>query len=166
MSRRHRAEKRQFSPIPSSVICTFEVHELLMLDGKKSAAERSFMVLLASLKPYPEALQMFHEALENIAHRLKFVHAGLVVQRTRFLSKCVTERASGTCYSLADRLHARNRTKHDDRASFGELMDAAINRGRCIKKREDTHRMAEANRVLPLSLVIFNRCSPPRHSKR
>jgi small subunit ribosomal protein S7 len=150
MSRRHRAEKREINPDPK-----FGDRDLtkfmnyLMLDGKKSVAERivygALEIVEGKLKREP--IKVFHEALENIAPEVEV--------RSR--------RVGGATYQVpvdvrADRKKAlairwltaaaRSRNENTMRERLaGELLDASSNRGTAVKKREDTHRMAEANRA-------------------
>lgn len=150
MSRRHRAEKREILPDPK-----FGDRDLtkfmnyLMLDGKKSVAERivygALDIVEGKLKREP--VRVFHEALENVAPEVEV--------RSR--------RVGGATYQVpvevrADRKKAlairwltaaaRGRNENTMRERLAaELMDASANRGTSVKKREDTHRMAEANRA-------------------
>ena len=80
-------------------------------------------------------------------HIWKFVHAGLVEPLIRCLVEVRAERAQALAIRwLIDSSRKRGEATMMDRLS-GELMDAANNRGNAVKKREDTHKMAEANRA-------------------
>jgi small subunit ribosomal protein S7 len=150
MSRRHRAEKRDIIPDPKfgdAVLSKFM--NSVMKDGKKSAAERIVYGALDQIegKAKQNPVELFHQALENVMPALEV--------RSR--------RVGGATYQVpievrADRrqalairwiiLAARSRGENTmvERLS-GELLDAANNRGSAVKKREDTHRMADANRA-------------------
>ena len=150
MSRRHRAEKRTINPDPKfGDLVLSKFMNNLMIDGKKSVAERIVYGALETVegKTKQDPLAIFHEALENIAPSVEV--------RSR--------RVGGATYQVpvevrADRKQAlairwlisaarkRNEDTMVGRLS-GELLDASSNRGAAVKKREDTHRMAEANRA-------------------
>ena len=97
-------------------------------------------------KARTEPCQCSTTRLKTLRHRLKFVHAGSVVQPIRFLSRFV-QSAVRPCYSLVDSLRTQAQRNTMVERLSGELMDAANNRGSAVKKREDTHKMAEANRA-------------------
>ncbi|RMB04547.1 30S ribosomal protein S7 [Eilatimonas milleporae] len=150
MSRRHRAEKREVLPDPKfgDIVLTKFMNSL-MLDGKKSVAERivygAFDRIQGRAKSDP--LVMFHEALDNVKPAIE-VRSRRVGGATY---QVPVEVRSARAQALAIRwlisaARKRNETTMVDRLS-GELMDAANNRGAAVKKREDTHRMAEANKA-------------------
>ena len=150
MSRRHRAEKREVLPDPKfgNVVLSKFMNNL-MLDGKKSVAERIVYGALDrvedKLKRAP--VEVFEEALDNIKPAVEV--------RSR--------RVGGATYQVpvevrADRREAlairwlisasrgRNENTMEERLA-GELMDALNERGSAVKKREDTHKMADANKA-------------------
>ncbi|MFC4624810.1 30S ribosomal protein S7 [Daeguia caeni] len=150
MSRRHKAEKREINPDPKFgdlVITKFM--NAVMLHGKKSVAERivygALDVIEAKAKTEPVAL--FHQALENVAPHVE-VRSRRVGGATYQVPVDVRpERRQALAIRwLINAARNRNETTMIDRLS-GELLDAANNRGAAVKKREDTHRMAEANRA-------------------
>ncbi len=152
MSRRHSAIKREVLPDPKfgdTVISRFM--NVLMYDGKKSVAESIVYGALDNLKrrggASADPVRLFHEALDNVKPAIEV--------RSR--------RVGGATYQVpvevrADRRQAlairwiieaaRKRNEHtmEDRLS-NELLDAVNNRGAAVKKREDTHRMADANKA-------------------
>jgi len=150
MSRRHRAEKRIINPDPKfgDLVLT-KFMNAIMLDGKKSVAERivygALDVVEAKAKSEPVAL--FHQALENVAPHIE-VRSRRVGGATYQVPVDVRpdRRQALAIRWLINAARNRNETTMVDRLS-GELMDAANNRGSAVKKREDTHRMAEANRA-------------------
>jgi len=150
MSRRHRAEKRIINPDPKfgDLVLT-KFMNAIMLDGKKSIAERivygALDVVEAKAKSEPVAL--FHQALENVAPHIE-VRSRRVGGATYQVPVDVRpdRRQALAIRWLINAARNRNETTMVDRLS-GELMDAANNRGSAVKKREDTHRMAEANRA-------------------
>jgi small subunit ribosomal protein S7 len=142
MSRRHKAEKREINPDPKFgdlVITKFM--NAVMLHGKKSVAES----IEAKAKSEPVAL--FHQALDNVAPHVE-VRSRRVGGATYQVPVDVrSERRQALAIRwLINAARGRNETTMIDRLS-GELLDAANNRGSAVKKREDTHRMAEANRA-------------------
>jgi len=150
MSRRHSAEKRVVHPDPKygdKVVSKFMNY--VMIDGKKPAAEKIVYGALETIegKLKRPALETFTEALENVTPALE-VRSRRVGGATY---QVPVEVRSDRKIALAMRwiigaARSRNETTMVERLS-GELMDAAQNRGAAVKKREDTHRMAEANRA-------------------
>ncbi|MEM1317399.1 MAG: 30S ribosomal protein S7 [Pseudomonadota bacterium] len=150
MSRRHRAEKREILPDPKFgdlVLSNFM--NAIMLDGKKSKAEAIVYGAFDQMeeKARQEALPMFHQALENIAPAVE-VRSRRVGGATYQVPVDVrAERKQALAIRwLITAARKRNETTMIDRLA-GELLDAANNRGAAVKKREDTHKMAEANRA-------------------
>jgi small subunit ribosomal protein S7 len=150
MSRRHTAEKREINPDPKFgdlVITKFM--NAVMFDGKKSVAERIVYGALQQVeeKTKQEPVGVFHQALDNVAPHVE-VRSRRVGGATYQVPVDVRpERRQALAIRwLINAARGRNETTMVDRLS-GELMDAANNRGTAVKKREDTHRMAEANRA-------------------
>ena len=150
MSRRRAAEKREIYPdakFGDFVLSKFM--NSLMLDGKKSVAERIVYGALDTVekKTSRPSLEVFHEALENVKPLLEVksrrvggatYQVPMEVRKVRaqslairWIIECSSKRSEST---MTERLAA-------------ELLDASHNRGAAIKKREDTHKMAEANRA-------------------
>ncbi|GAA5540978.1 30S ribosomal protein S7 [Brucella tritici] len=150
MSRRHKAEKREINPDPKFgdlVITKFM--NAVMLHGKKSVAESIVYGALDSIeaKAKSEPVALFHQALDNVAPHIE-VRSRRVGGATYQVPVDVRpERRQALAIRwLINAARGRNETTMIDRLS-GELLDAANNRGSAVKKREDTHRMAEANRA-------------------
>jgi len=150
MSRRHRAEKREINPDPKYgdlVITKFM--NAIMLHGKKSIAEGIVYGALSAIetKTKQDPLAMFHQALENVAPHVE-VRSRRVGGATYQVPVDVRpdRRQALAIRWMINAARSRNETTMVDRLS-GELLDAANNRGSAVKKREDTHRMAEANRA-------------------
>ncbi len=150
MSRRRAAEKRQVMPDPKYgdlVITKFA--NCLMLDGKKSVAENILYGALEVIeqKVGREALEVFHEALDNVKPTLE-VRSRRVGGATY---QVPVEVRSGRAQALAIRWLIGAASKRSERTMrerlSSEIMDAVNNRGASIKKREDTHKMAEASRA-------------------
>jgi len=150
MSRRHRAEKREINPDPKFgdlVISKFM--NAVMLDGKKSVAESIVYGALERVreKTKQEPVAVFHQALDNVAPHLE-VRSRRVGGATYQVPVDVRpERRQALAIRwLINAARGRNEQTMIERLS-GELLDAASNRGTAVKKREDTHRMADANRA-------------------
>jgi small subunit ribosomal protein S7 len=150
MSRRHRAERREINPdakFGDLVLAKFM--NSLMYDGKKSAAESiiygAFDTIAAKTKQDP--LVVFHEALRNVSPALEVRsrRVGGATYQVPVEVRTVRRQALGIRWII---IAARERSEKTmtDRLS-AELLDASNNRGNAVKKREDTHRMAEANRA-------------------
>jgi len=150
MARRRRPEKREILPDPvygDQVLSKFM--NSVMLDGKKSVAEAIVYGALETIEQRAkrEPIGVFHEALNNVKPGIEVRSRRVGGATYQVPVEVRPERAQ----ALAIRwliASARNRSEHTMAARLsGELMDAANNRGNAVKKREDTHRMAEANRA-------------------
>ena len=150
MSRRHSAEKREVNPDPKfgDLILT-KFMNAIMYDGKKSIAETIVYSALDQVekKAKVEPIGIFHQALTNVAPHVE-VRSRRVGGATYQVPVDVRpERRQALAIRwLITAARGRNETTMVDRLS-GELLDASNNRGSAVKKREDTHRMAEANRA-------------------
>ena len=150
MSRRHRAEKREINPDPKFgdlVISKFM--NAIMFDGRKSVAETIVYGALEQVreKAKQEPVDVFHQALDNVAPHLE-VRSRRVGGATYQVPVDVRpERRQALAIRwLIAAARGRNEQTMVERLS-GELLDASNNRGTAVKKREDTHRMADANRA-------------------
>ena len=150
MSRRRAAEKREVLPDPkfNDKVVTKFVNSL-MLDGKKPVAEKilyhSFDAVQSKLKR--EALEVFHEALDNVKPSVE-VRSRRVGGATYQIP---VEVSAGRAQALAirwliDMARKRGEKTMTERLA-GEFMDAINGRGASVKKKDDTHKMAEANRA-------------------
>jgi small subunit ribosomal protein S7 len=150
MSRRHRAEKREILPDPKfgdKDLTKFMNY--LMLDGKKSAAESIVYGALAMIeeKAKRQPVSIFHEALENVSPDVEVRSRRVGGATYQVPVEVRTERKKALAIRwLVAAARARNENTMRERLA-AELMDASSNRGSAVKKREDTHRMAEANRA-------------------
>jgi small subunit ribosomal protein S7 len=150
MSRRHSAEKREVQPdakFGDLVVSKFMNN--IMYSGKKSVAESivygAFDIIEGKVRQDP--LNVFHAALENVAPAIE-VRSRRVGGATYQVPVDVRpERRQALAIRwLLIAARGRNEKTMTERLS-AELLDAANNRGNAVKKREDTHRMAEANRA-------------------
>ncbi|HWK66452.1 30S ribosomal protein S7 [Mesorhizobium sp. 1B3] len=150
MSRRHSAEKREINPDPKfGDLVVTKFMNAVMYDGKKSIAESIVYGALDQVqaKTKQEPVAVFHQALDNVAPHVE-VRSRRVGGATYQVPVDVRpERRQALAIRwLITAARNRNETTMIDRLS-GELLDAANNRGTAVKKREDTHKMAEANRA-------------------
>ena len=150
MSRRHRAEKRDVIPDPKyadNVLSKFM--NSIMQDGKKSAAERIVYGALDQIegKTKQDPVQLFHQALENVmpALEVRSRRVGGATYQVPVEVRPDRRRALAIRWIISA-ARSRNENTMVERLS-GELLDATNNRGAAVKKREDTHKMAEANRA-------------------
>jgi small subunit ribosomal protein S7 len=150
MSRRHAAEKREILPdakFGDLVVTKFM--NSLMLDGKKSAAEGivygAFDLMESKAKGDP--LVMFHEAIDNVKPSVE-VRSRRVGGATYQVPVEVraSRRQALAIRWIVEMTRKRSENTMVERLS-GELLDASQNRGAAVKKREDTHKMAEANKA-------------------
>ena len=150
MSRRHAAEKRQVLPDPKygDLVIT-RLMNRLMLDGKKSIAERIVYGAFDDIekKSGSDPVALFHEALANIKPQVEVRSRRVGGATYQVPIEVRSDRAQALAFRWIIQI-ARKRGENTmtERLS-GELLDAANNRGGAVKKREDTHRMAEANRA-------------------
>ncbi len=150
MSRRHRAQKRDIIPDPKfgDVVLTKFMNSI-MLDGKKSAAEKIVYGALDQVeaKAKSDPVALFHTALENVMPSVE-VRSRRVGGATYQVPVDVrTERKQALAIRwIIIAARKRNENTMVERLS-GELLDASNNRGTAVKKREDTHKMADANKA-------------------
>ena len=150
MSRRHSAEKREINPDPKfGDLVVTKFMNAIMYDGKKSVAETIVYGALDQVqsKTKQEPVTVFRQALDNVAPHVE-VRSRRVGGATYQVPVDVRpERRQALAIRwLITAARNRNESTMVERLS-GELMDAANNRGTAVKKREDTHKMAEANRA-------------------
>jgi small subunit ribosomal protein S7 len=150
MPRRNRPEKREIIPDPkySSKTLSMFINKV-MLDGKKSTAERimySAMNLIGERTGRPP-MDTFEQALRNAtpAVEVKPRRVGGATYQVPVDIRAERRMALAIRWLLRSARARGGRSMAEKLA--GELMDAATNQGATIKRREDTHRMAEANRA-------------------
>ena len=150
MSRRHRAEKREIFPDAKfgDIVLT-KFMNVLMYDGKKSIAEHivygAFDRIQQRAKSDP--IRVFHEALDNVKPEVEVRSRRVGGATYQVPVEVRLDRAQALAIRwLISAARARSENTMTDRLA-GELMDASNNRGAAVKKREDTHRMAEANKA-------------------
>ena len=150
MSRRHRAEKREITPDPkfkNDVVTKFM--NSVMSHGKKSVAEQivygAFDVIQSKTKQDP--LAIFRNALDNVmpSIEVRSRRVGGATYQVPVEVRTSRRQALGIRWIIAAARERNERTMTERLSS--ELLDASNNRGNAVKKREDTHKMAEANRA-------------------
>jgi small subunit ribosomal protein S7 len=150
MSRRRKAEKREILPdakFGDLVVSKFI--NCLMLDGKKSVAERIVYGAFDDIarKAGGDPVKTFHDALENIRPHIEVRSRRVGGATYQIPVEVRSERAQALAFRwLIAAARGRSEYTMTGRLS-GEVLDAAASRGNTVKKREDTHRMAEANRA-------------------
>ena len=121
----------------------------VMFDGKKSVAERIVYGALDQVeeKAKQNPVEAFHAALENVAPHVEVRSRRVGGATYQVPVEVRPERRQALAIRwLIAAARKRNETTMVDRLS-GELMDASNNRGAAVKKREDTHKMADANKA-------------------
>ncbi len=150
MSRRHRAERREVLPDPkfgNMVVSKFM--NSIMYAGKKSVAEAivygAFDMIEGKTKQNP--VSIFEQALDNVMQTIEVRsrRVGGATYQVPVEVRSDRRQALGIRW-LITAARERNEKTMTERLS-AELLDASNNRGNAVKKREDTHRMAEANRA-------------------
>ena len=150
MSRRRAAEKREILPDAKfGDVVLNKFMNIVMVKGKKSAAEHIVYGAFDMIEKRAgsDPVKLFHEALENVKPQIE-VRSRRVGGATYQVPIDVRP-ARGQALAfrwLISMARKRSENTMVERLS-GELMDAANNRGAAVKKREDSHRMAEANRA-------------------
>ena len=150
MSRRHRAEKREILPDAKFADITLaKFMNVMMVDGKKSVAEGTVYDALDRIaaRTRTEPLRVFHDALNNVRPyvEVRSRRVGGATYQVPMEVRPDRRQAMAMRWLIN---YARARPGHSmEEKLAAELLDAANNLGASIKKREDTHKMAEANKA-------------------
>jgi small subunit ribosomal protein S7 len=150
MSRRHAAEKREVLPdakYGDRVVSKFMNN--LMVDGKKSVAETIVYSALERVQTRVrrEPVEVFHEALDNVKPAVEVRSRRVGGATYQVPVEVRPERREALAIRwMIDAAKKRNEHTMEERLA-GELLDAMNNRGTAVKKREDTHKMADANKA-------------------
>ena len=152
MSRRRRATKREILPDAKfgDVVLT-RFMNALMYDGKKSTVETIVYSALDTMKrkggAQADAVRMFHEALENVKPAVEVRSRRVGGANYQVPVEVSTDRQEALAMRwMIQYASARKGTAMMD-ALAAEILDASNNTGASVKKREDTHKMAQANRA-------------------
>ena len=150
MSRRHAAEKREVLPDAKfgDIVLTKFMNSL-MFDGKKSVAESIVYGALETIerKAKQDPVKVFHEAIDNVkpAVEVRSRRVGGATYQVPVEVRPERRQALAIRWLIQS---ARSRSEHSMEVKLSaELLDASNGRGNAVKKREDVHRMAEANRA-------------------
>mgnify|MGYP001193594353 FL=1 len=150
MSRRRRAEKREILPDPKfKDLVLSKFMNNLMFDGKKSVSEKivygAFDEIENKMKRPP--LEVFHEALDNIkpSVEVRSRRVGGATYQVPVEVRPQRREALAIRWLIKASRDRNEKTMKDRLAS--ELIDAVNTRGSAVKKKEDTHKMAEANKA-------------------
>jgi small subunit ribosomal protein S7 len=148
--RRAGAAKREVLPDPkygSRLVAKFV--NIMMIRGKKSTAERIMYVAMTAIedRSKQEALKMFKSAIDNVkpAVEVKSRRVGGSTYQVPVEVRPDRRTSLAMRWVIAAARRRAERSMADKLAA--ELLDAANNRGTAVKKREDTHKMAEANKA-------------------
>jgi len=150
MSRRHQAEKREVLPDPlynDAVVTKFV--NFVMIDGKKSVAEKLMYGAFGRMEQRTggDPLRIFHEALDNVKPDIEVRSRRVGGATYQVPVEVKGDRAQALAIRwLIKAARARSEYTMRERLS-NEFLDASNGRGAAVKKREDVHRMAEANRA-------------------
>src|SRR4029078_11709864 len=150
MSRRHSAEKREINPDPKyGNIVVSKFMNSVMRQGKKSVAERIVYGALEIIegKTRQNPVAVFEQALENVMPSIegRSRRVGGATYQVPVEVRSTRRQALGIRWIISA-ARDRNEKTMTERLS-AELLDASNRRGNAVKKREDTPRMAEANRA-------------------
>jgi len=150
MSRKKQAPKRIVYPDPKyqSLILTKFIN-FIMYDGKRSVAEKIIYTALERIKEKTkqDPIKIFNDAISKVRPNLE-VRSRRVGGATYQVPVEVKSKRSQTLalrWILEASRKRKNKTMSDK--LFNELMDASQGKGSSIKKREDTHKMAESNKA-------------------
>ncbi len=150
MSRRRAAVKREINPdakFGDVVVAKFM--NCMMLQGKKSVSEGIFYAAMDKIqaKSGKNPVELFHEALSNVKPSIEVRSRRVGGATYQVPTDVRAERSQALAFRwLINASRSRSEKTMIGRLS-GELLDAANSRGSSVKKREDTHKMAEANRA-------------------
>lgn len=150
MSRRHAAIKREVLPDPryGNIVLTKFMNSL-MLSGKKSAAEQIIYGAMEQIqgKTSQDPLKLFNEAMDNVKPMIEVRsrRVGGATYQVPMEVRPTRQQALAIRWLINAARKRREKTMRDRIAN--ELMDAAAGRGGAVTQRENTHKMAEANKA-------------------
>ena len=150
MSRRRTAEKREIQPDPKfGDVVVSKFMNCLMYQGKKSVTESIVYGAFEQIqkKSGNDPVKVFHDALGNVRPQLEVRSRRVGGATYQVPVEVRPDRSQALAIRwLIGTARERSESTMVDRLC-GELLDASNNRGASVKKREDTHRMAEANKA-------------------
>ena len=150
MSRKNRAPRRTIYPDPNYKSITLSKFvNFMMFDGKKTTAEKIIYTAFEQIKnkTKEDPIKVFNDAVNNIRPNLEVRSRRVGGATYQVPVEVKTSRSQTLALRwLLDASRKRKNKNMSDRL-FNELMDAYQKKGNAIKKREDTHRMAESNKA-------------------
>ena len=151
MSRRRRAEKREVLPDPKfGDLTVTKFMNYVMYEGKKAVAENIIygaFDIIETKRRDQGPLDTFHAALENVSPSVEVRSRRVGGATYQVPVEVRSDRGQALAIRwLISSSRGRSENTMEERLS-GELLDAANNRGVAVKRREDTHRMADANKA-------------------
>ena len=149
MSRKRKAPNRKIYPDPKygSVVISKFINSI-MYDGKRSTAEKILYTALEKMKTKnQDPLKVFNSAVSNVRPNLEVRsrRVGGATYQVPVEVKSNRSQALALRWLLAACRKRKNKTMADK--LYSEILDASQNKGSAIKKREDTHKMAESNKA-------------------
>ena len=150
MTRKKRDYSREVIPDPKYGDLTIsQLINQIMQDGKRGTAERMVYgaLSLVAERTGKDALEMFHTCMRNVAPTVEVRSRRVGGANYQIPTEVRPERARSLALRWITKAANDRTDKSFDRKLAGEILDACDNRGSAVKKREDTHRMAEANRA-------------------
>ena len=150
MSRRSKIYKRSFEPDPKykdTVISKFV--NVLMLHGKKTIAEKILFTILEKIsqEKKQEPIKFFHDVLNNVKPRVEVRSRRLGGATYQIPIEVKSDRAQALAIRWIVDAAKKRSGKNMELKLYQEFLDAFDNKGGAVKKREDTHKMADANKA-------------------
>lgn len=150
MSRRRESGKRTILPDPkfgSLMLAKFV--NMIMVDGKKSTAEQIVYTALETIteRGKGDSVEVFQKALDNISPHVEVKSRRVGGATYQVPVEVRSDRRQALAMRWMIEASRKRGEKSMARRLAGEVIDAAESRGSAVKKREDTHRMAEANKA-------------------
>ena len=150
MSRKKRAPKKIFYPearYNSLVLAKFI--NFIMYDGKKTAAEKVIYTALDQIKKKTkeDPIKVFNDAINNIRPNLEVISRRVGGATYQVPVEVKTKRSQTLALRWLLEASRKRKSRSMSEKLFNELMDAFQKKGAAIKKREDTHKMAESNKA-------------------
>ena len=150
MSRKNSAPKRIFYPDPKygSLILSKFIN-FIMYDGKKAAAEKIIYSTFKQIKDKAkeDPIKIFNDAINNIRPNLEVRSRRVGGATYQVPVEVKTKRSQTLALRWLLEASRKRKSKTMSEKLFNELMDASQRKGTAIKKREDTHKMAESNKA-------------------
>lgn len=149
MARRHSAQKREVLPDPiyKDVVVTKFMNSM-MKHGKKAAAEKAFYGAMEKIRDTgEEPIELFRTALENTKPMLEVKSRRVGGSNYQVPVEVKTERRQALAIRWIIEFSRKRTGKSMGEKLAAELIDAANKRGASIKRREDVHKMADANKA-------------------